>query len=191
MEGGIALEYAAECLNGVDFHKGCYVGQELVARTHFKVGGPPSRVLASPPLSLSLLALVSREPPPVPAAAVTTGPAAQARHARPPPPRRHALRRRPSLRGRRAGRRGRAGRRRALGAPRRHGGRGAGGGSSGAHHRRAPHGQAARDSTRCEQRSFPSLALLSGPTLTHADPRWADALAPPAQAPTSGWRCCG
>ena len=28
------LEYNLEYLNGVDFHKGCYIGQELTARTH-------------------------------------------------------------------------------------------------------------------------------------------------------------
>ena len=28
------LEYNIDYLNGVDFHKGCYIGQELTARTH-------------------------------------------------------------------------------------------------------------------------------------------------------------
>lgn len=36
VDGGIPLEYNLEKLNGVNFHKGCYTGQELVARTHFK-----------------------------------------------------------------------------------------------------------------------------------------------------------
>lgn len=31
----IPLEYNLDWLNGVSFEKGCYVGQELVARTHF------------------------------------------------------------------------------------------------------------------------------------------------------------
>ncbi|KAF2074788.1 hypothetical protein CYY_003891 [Polysphondylium violaceum] len=31
----IPLEYNFELLNGVDFHKGCYLGQELTSRTHF------------------------------------------------------------------------------------------------------------------------------------------------------------
>ncbi|GBG31292.1 Aminomethyltransferase [Hondaea fermentalgiana] len=36
VDGGIPLEYNLEKLNGVNFHKGCYTGQELVARTHHK-----------------------------------------------------------------------------------------------------------------------------------------------------------
>lgn len=32
----IALEYNIDGLNGISFTKGCYVGQELMARTHFK-----------------------------------------------------------------------------------------------------------------------------------------------------------
>ena len=32
----IALEYNIDALNGISFNKGCYVGQELMARTHFK-----------------------------------------------------------------------------------------------------------------------------------------------------------
>jgi transferase CAF17, mitochondrial len=32
----IPLEYNVDLLNGVTFDKGCYVGQELVARTHFQ-----------------------------------------------------------------------------------------------------------------------------------------------------------
>ncbi len=32
----IALEYNIDGLNGISFSKGCYVGQELMARTHFK-----------------------------------------------------------------------------------------------------------------------------------------------------------
>ncbi|KYQ94199.1 putative mitochondrial transferase [Tieghemostelium lacteum] len=31
----IPLEYNFDLLNGVDFHKGCYLGQELTSRTHF------------------------------------------------------------------------------------------------------------------------------------------------------------
>ena len=32
----IALEYNIDGLHGISFTKGCYVGQELMARTHFK-----------------------------------------------------------------------------------------------------------------------------------------------------------
>lgn len=32
----IPLEYNVDGLNGISFTKGCYVGQELMARTHFK-----------------------------------------------------------------------------------------------------------------------------------------------------------
>lgn len=32
----VALEYNIDGLNGISFTKGCYVGQELMARTHFK-----------------------------------------------------------------------------------------------------------------------------------------------------------
>merc|ERR1712048_682220 len=32
--GGMPLEYNAALMNGVSFNKGCYIGQELVARTH-------------------------------------------------------------------------------------------------------------------------------------------------------------
>lgn len=35
--GAIALECNADMLNAAHFHKGCYVGQEIMARTHFKV----------------------------------------------------------------------------------------------------------------------------------------------------------
>ncbi|GAM19383.1 hypothetical protein SAMD00019534_025580 [Acytostelium subglobosum LB1] len=31
----IPLEYNFDLLNGVDFHKGCYLGQELMSRTHY------------------------------------------------------------------------------------------------------------------------------------------------------------
>ena len=30
------MEYNIDGLNGISFTKGCYVGQELMARTHFK-----------------------------------------------------------------------------------------------------------------------------------------------------------
>jgi len=36
LDGLIPLEANIELMNGVSFHKGCYVGQELVARTQFK-----------------------------------------------------------------------------------------------------------------------------------------------------------
>lgn len=36
MSGQIPLECNLDSLNGVNFNKGCYVGQELTARTHFK-----------------------------------------------------------------------------------------------------------------------------------------------------------
>jgi len=32
----IALEYNLAGLNAIDFDKGCYVGQELIARTHHR-----------------------------------------------------------------------------------------------------------------------------------------------------------
>lgn len=32
----IPLEYNMDGLNAISFTKGCYVGQELVARTHFR-----------------------------------------------------------------------------------------------------------------------------------------------------------
>ena len=34
--GSIPLEWALDRLHGVSFSKGCYVGQELTARTHFQ-----------------------------------------------------------------------------------------------------------------------------------------------------------
>jgi len=34
-DSALPLESNTELLNGVHFHKGCYVGQELVARTHY------------------------------------------------------------------------------------------------------------------------------------------------------------
>ena len=37
VEGSVALEWNLEQLKGIHFHKGCYVGQELMARTHFQV----------------------------------------------------------------------------------------------------------------------------------------------------------
>lgn len=68
----LPLECNLELLNGVSFGKGCYVGQELTARTQFKgvirkrvvpvllgpAGGPPA-----PPLALPLGAGVEREGP--------------------------------------------------------------------------------------------------------------------------------
>ena len=35
MNGLIPLECNLDSLNGISFDKGCYVGQELTARTHF------------------------------------------------------------------------------------------------------------------------------------------------------------
>lgn len=35
-ENGLPLEANIDFLNGVHFNKGCYVGQELTARTHFR-----------------------------------------------------------------------------------------------------------------------------------------------------------
>ena len=37
--GRIPLECNFDLLNSIDFHKGCYVGQELTARTKHRVGG--------------------------------------------------------------------------------------------------------------------------------------------------------
>lgn len=36
VERGVLLEYGFEALNGVDFNKGCYIGQELTARTKYR-----------------------------------------------------------------------------------------------------------------------------------------------------------
>ncbi len=36
VERGVLLEYGFEGLNGVDFNKGCYIGQELTARTKYR-----------------------------------------------------------------------------------------------------------------------------------------------------------
>lgn len=36
MHGGVPLEYNIEWIHGVHFGKGCYLGQELTARTHFR-----------------------------------------------------------------------------------------------------------------------------------------------------------
>lgn len=36
MRDSIPLEVNIDLLNGVSFNKGCYLGQELIARTHFK-----------------------------------------------------------------------------------------------------------------------------------------------------------
>ncbi len=33
---GIPLEYNLDGLNAISFTKGCYVGQELIARSHFR-----------------------------------------------------------------------------------------------------------------------------------------------------------
>lgn len=35
-EGSISLEYNLDLLDGISFLKGCYIGQELMARTHFQ-----------------------------------------------------------------------------------------------------------------------------------------------------------
>ena len=35
-ESSFPLEYGFDKINAIDFDKGCYVGQELIARTHFK-----------------------------------------------------------------------------------------------------------------------------------------------------------
>eukprot|EP00890_Picochlorum_soloecismus_P006101 jgi/Picsp_1/6492/NSC_03836-R1_protein len=35
-EGSISLEYNLDLLDGINFSKGCYIGQELMARTHFQ-----------------------------------------------------------------------------------------------------------------------------------------------------------
>lgn len=43
-EGALPLEYNMELMNGVDFQKGCYVGQELQARTRY-LGVVQKRVL--------------------------------------------------------------------------------------------------------------------------------------------------
>ena len=53
---GIPLEYNLDGLNAISFTKGCYVGQELIARSHFRgvvrkrlmpvqLGGGKSRLL--------------------------------------------------------------------------------------------------------------------------------------------------
>jgi folate-binding protein YgfZ len=51
----VALEYNIDGLNGISFSKGCYVGQELMARTHFK-GIVRKRVM---PVSLDLTGVVA------------------------------------------------------------------------------------------------------------------------------------
>lgn len=43
-EKTIAGEYCLEFLNGVDYKKGCYIGQEMTARTHFRTA-PKKRVV--------------------------------------------------------------------------------------------------------------------------------------------------
>lgn len=35
-ESSLPLEYNIDALNGISFHKGCYVGQELTARTYYQ-----------------------------------------------------------------------------------------------------------------------------------------------------------
>jgi folate-binding protein YgfZ len=35
-EGSVPLEYNIDALNGIRFDKGCYIGQELMARTHYQ-----------------------------------------------------------------------------------------------------------------------------------------------------------
>lgn len=40
----IAGEYCLEFMNGVDYKKGCYIGQEMTARTHFRTA-PKKRVV--------------------------------------------------------------------------------------------------------------------------------------------------
>lgn len=37
LSGGIPLESNLDILNGISFAKGCYTGQELIARTKYKV----------------------------------------------------------------------------------------------------------------------------------------------------------
>lgn len=39
LQGDIPLEAGGEFQNALSFTKGCYIGQELTARTHFKVNG--------------------------------------------------------------------------------------------------------------------------------------------------------
>jgi len=34
--GSVSLEYNLDALNGISFNKGCYIGQELMARTHYQ-----------------------------------------------------------------------------------------------------------------------------------------------------------
>ena len=36
VDGAILLENGIDALNGVDWQKGCYMGQELTARTHYR-----------------------------------------------------------------------------------------------------------------------------------------------------------
>lgn len=43
-EKTIAGEYCLEFMNGVDYKKGCYIGQEMTARTHFRTA-PKKRVV--------------------------------------------------------------------------------------------------------------------------------------------------
>ncbi|ETV70647.1 hypothetical protein H257_13762 [Aphanomyces astaci] len=60
---GIPLEYNLDLLHGVSMTKGCYVGQELISRTHYK-GNIRKRTL--PCLVVPVAAEVDMPPPPFP-----------------------------------------------------------------------------------------------------------------------------
>lgn len=68
----LPLEYNLDALNGVSFSKGCYVGQELTARTHFqgviRKRLMPLRLLggAGSPGAPCMHALATRQPAAVP-----------------------------------------------------------------------------------------------------------------------------
>lgn len=55
MEDSFPLEYAMDTHNAIDYQKGCYVGQEVTARTHYRgvVRKKPYVVMAEPDIDLS------------------------------------------------------------------------------------------------------------------------------------------
>jgi folate-binding protein YgfZ len=73
MAGAVPLEHNLHEINGVSFDKGCYLGQELTARTRFR-GVLRKRVFPVSMAGGGLLAAIGA-PPPQPGAEVRAGPA--------------------------------------------------------------------------------------------------------------------
>jgi folate-binding protein YgfZ len=55
VENSIPLEWGLDLLHGVSFTKGCYIGQELTARTHFQVSPTPVSIFVTVELKRCVL----------------------------------------------------------------------------------------------------------------------------------------